>query len=86
MPNGLIQDDSLRAHPDGLALALTLPWYRSLWLSSVTSLGITIDGQDAPSDDLSFELNGPALRPRRAAAAERDAVVPAGASAPHRDA
>ena len=36
MPNGLIDDSSLRTHPDGLALALTLPWYRSLWLSSVS--------------------------------------------------
>ena len=38
MPNGLIDDSSLRAHPDGLALSLTLPWYRSLWLSSVSTL------------------------------------------------
>ena len=44
MPNGLIQADSLRAHPEGLALSLTLPWYRSLWLSSVTSLQLTVDG------------------------------------------
>lgn len=34
MPNGLIHDDSLRTHADGLALRLTIPWYRSLWLSS----------------------------------------------------
>ena len=38
MPNGLIDEDSLRVHPDGLALSLTLPWYRSLWLSSVGTL------------------------------------------------
>ena len=37
MPNGLIVQDSLRPHPDGLALTLDIPWYRSLWLSSVTS-------------------------------------------------
>ena len=42
MPNGLIHDDSLRAHPDGLALRLTIPWYRSLWLSSVTTLALTV--------------------------------------------
>jgi sugar phosphate isomerase/epimerase len=58
MPNGLLTEDSLRTHPDGLALSLTLPWYRSLWLSSVTTLRITIDGQDVPAEDLSFELNG----------------------------
>lgn len=33
MPNGLIAEDSLRPHSDGLALKLTIPWYRSLWLS-----------------------------------------------------
>jgi sugar phosphate isomerase/epimerase len=58
MPNGLLTEDSLRTHPEGLAVSLTLPWYRSLWLSSVTTLRLTIDGQDVPVDDLSFELNG----------------------------
>jgi sugar phosphate isomerase/epimerase len=58
MPNGLLTEDSLRTHPEGLALALTLPWYRSLWLSSVTTLRATIDGEDVPADDLSFELDG----------------------------
>lgn len=58
MPNGLLDDASLRTHPDGLALALTLPWYRSLWLSSVSSLRLTVDGQDIPAGDLSLELGG----------------------------
>jgi sugar phosphate isomerase/epimerase len=56
MPNGLIHDDSLRPHPDGLALRLTLPWYRSLWLSSVTSLDLTVDGEVVPQEDLRFVL------------------------------
>lgn len=58
MPNGLLDDSSLRTHPEGLALALTLPWYRSLWLSSVSSLRLTVDGQDIPAGDLSLELGG----------------------------
>ncbi|MGX5715838.1 C-glycoside deglycosidase beta subunit domain-containing protein [Arthrobacter sp. MAHUQ-56] len=58
MPNGLLDESSLRTHPDGLALALTLPWYRSLWLSSVTSLRLTLDGQEIGSEELSFELAG----------------------------
>ena len=58
MPNGLIDESSLRAHPEGLALALTIPWYRSLWLSSVSSLRLTVDGQEIPSGDLSLELGG----------------------------
>ncbi|WP_439592921.1 C-glycoside deglycosidase beta subunit domain-containing protein [Microbacterium sp.] len=58
MPNGLIQDDSLRVHPDGLALSLTLPWYRSLWLSSVGALRVSVDGVDVDQGDLAFELGG----------------------------
>ncbi|MHC3000506.1 C-glycoside deglycosidase beta subunit domain-containing protein [Microbacterium sp. HJ5] len=54
MPNGLIHEDSLRPHEDGLALRLTLPWYRSLWLSSVTSLELTVDGAQVPVDDIRF--------------------------------
>lgn len=58
MPNGLLDHSSLRTHPEGLALALTLPWYRSLWLSSVSSLRLTVDGEDIPTEDLSLELGG----------------------------
>ncbi|WP_347109428.1 DUF6379 domain-containing protein [Paenarthrobacter sp. S56] len=58
MPNGLIQQDSLRPHPDGFAVSLTLPWYRSLWLSSVSTLKLTLDGEDIAQEDLSFELGG----------------------------
>jgi sugar phosphate isomerase/epimerase len=58
MPNGLIQADSLRTHPEGLALSLTLPWYRSLWLSSVTTLQVTLDGEPVDPGDLAFELDG----------------------------
>ncbi|MDQ0798953.1 DUF6379 domain-containing protein [Arthrobacter sp. SLBN-112] len=56
MPNGLLDESSLRAHPEGLAVALTIPWYRSLWLSSVTSLKLTIDGEEISGGDLSLEL------------------------------
>ena len=56
MPNGLIASDSLRVHPDGFALSLTIPWYRSLWLSSVTSITVSVDGVEVPQADLRFEL------------------------------
>lgn len=58
MPNGLLDDASLRTHPEGLALSLTIPWYRSLWLSSVSSLTLTVDGEEIPTADLSLELGG----------------------------
>jgi len=62
MPNGLIHDDSLRVHPEGYALRLTIPWYRSLWLSSVTSLDLTVDGEEVPAEDIVFELEGTRYR------------------------
>ncbi|MEN2742408.1 DUF6379 domain-containing protein [Microbacterium sp. X-17] len=58
MPNGLIDAASLRVHPEGAALALTIPWYRSLWLSSVTTIRLTLDGAAVPEEDLAFELDG----------------------------
>ncbi|MGN7799619.1 C-glycoside deglycosidase beta subunit domain-containing protein [Leifsonia sp. 22587] len=58
MPNGLIDEASLRLHPDGFALSLTIPWYRSLWLSSVSTIRLTVDGAEVPEEDLSFELDG----------------------------
>ncbi|MEW9871586.1 DUF6379 domain-containing protein [Arthrobacter sp. HS15c] len=58
MPNGLIDDASLRTHPEGFALALTLPWYRSLWLSSVSTLRLTVDGEEIPVGELSLDLGG----------------------------
>lgn len=58
MPNDLIHSDSLRPHPEGLALRLTIPWYRSLWLSSVTRIEVSIDGEAVPQDDVRFELEG----------------------------
>jgi sugar phosphate isomerase/epimerase len=58
MPNGLIVQDSLRTHPEGLTLKLDIPWYRSLWLSSVTSLSLSIDGEPVADERLSFELDG----------------------------
>jgi sugar phosphate isomerase/epimerase len=54
----VLAEDSLIKRPDGLGIALTLPWYRSLWLSSVSTLQLTIDGDEVPQDDLSFELDG----------------------------
>ncbi|GGD26449.1 hypothetical protein GCM10010915_03150 [Microbacterium faecale] len=58
MPNGLIAHDSLRAHPAGAALRLQVPWYRSLWLSSVTSITLSIDGVEVAQEKLTFELDG----------------------------
>ncbi len=53
----LLSKKSLGVIPNGLSLALTVPWYRSLWVSSVTSIDVWVDGQEVPQEKLSFRLN-----------------------------
>lgn len=53
----LLNKKSLAVTANGLSLALTVPWYRSLWVSSVTSINVWIDGAEVSQDKLSFRLN-----------------------------
>ncbi|WP_328475294.1 DUF6379 domain-containing protein [Actinoplanes sp. NBC_00393] len=58
----VLSDDSLATHPDGLAIRLTVPWYRSLWLSSVTDIAVAVGGQPVPASRLRAELDGRSYR------------------------
>jgi hypothetical protein len=60
--NTLLSDDSLSIRPEGLAIAIQLPWYRSLWLSSVSDITVTVDGRNIPTDALTVELAGRTYR------------------------
>src|SRR3954452_25194848 len=52
----VLTDDSLIRRPEGVGIALTVPWYRSLWLSSVTDIAVAVDGRHIAADDLGVEL------------------------------
>jgi hypothetical protein len=52
----VLTDDSLVHRPEGLGIALTVPWYRSLWLSSVSDIAVRVEGREIPADDLRVEL------------------------------
>ena len=52
----VLKDDSLLRRPDGLGIALTVPWYRSLWLSSVSNIAVSVDAVAVPAEDLRVEL------------------------------
>ena len=52
----VLTDDSLIRRPDGLSIALTVPWYRSLWLSSVTDIAVAVEGREVSKADLRVEL------------------------------
>ena len=52
----VLTDDSLVRRADGLAIELTLPWYRSLWLSSVRRIDVRLGGTPIPQEALRVEL------------------------------
>ena len=56
--NSLFAEKDVRRTGDGLAVSLQLPWYRSLWLSSVDGVAATVNGTPVPTDDLRFSLEG----------------------------
>ena len=58
----VLTDDSLLRRPDGLGIALTVPWYRSLWLSSVSDIAVSVEGREIPTDDLRVELEEQTFR------------------------
>ncbi len=54
----LSRDEPVRADHDTLLIPLRLPWYRSLPLSAVEHLAITIDDQTFADDQLSLVVGG----------------------------
>lgn len=52
----VLSDDSLIRRPEGLGIALTVPWYRSLWLSSVSDIAVSVEGREIPKEKLRVEL------------------------------
>lgn len=58
----ILTDDSLRRHAEGLAIGVKIPWYRSLWLSSVSDIAVTLDGTEVPKDQLRAELGDRSYR------------------------
>jgi hypothetical protein len=62
--NSLFQASDVRRLPDGsgIAVSVQLPWYRSLWLSAVDDVEVTVNGTPVPKDRLRFELNGTSYR------------------------
>ena len=58
----VLTDDSLIRRPEGLGIALTVPWYRSLWLSSVSDIAVAVGGREIPTEDLRVELGERSFR------------------------
>ncbi|MGQ3382652.1 C-glycoside deglycosidase beta subunit domain-containing protein [Glutamicibacter sp. TV12E] len=60
--NSLFQDQNVSRRPEGLAVSVQLPWYRSLWLSAVDNVEARVNGVAVPSENLRFELQGTSYR------------------------
>ena len=54
----MLDDDALRAVDDGFELDVHLNWYRSLPLSSVETVELTVNGEVVPRDEIRFAVNG----------------------------
>ena len=60
--NSLFSEKDVRRTADGIAVAVQLPWYRSLWLSAVDDVAASVNGVEVPKDRLRFELEGRSYR------------------------
>ena len=56
--NSLFHPEDVKRRPDGIAVSVQLPWYRSLWLSAVDDVEMTVNGVPVPRDRIRFELQG----------------------------
>jgi hypothetical protein len=54
----MLDDDALRTVEEGFELDVHLNWYRSLPLSSVKAVELTIDGERIPREAITFVANG----------------------------
>jgi hypothetical protein len=54
----MVDDDALRADGDGFELDIHLNWYRSLPLSSLKTVELTVNGVQIPREEITFAVNG----------------------------
>jgi hypothetical protein len=54
----MLDDDALRGGDGGFELDVHLNWYRSLPLSSVHTVELTVNGETIPREEITFSLNG----------------------------
>ena len=54
----IVRENALHATSDGFALDIRSHWYRSLPLTSLAVLDLTVDGEKVPEDDMTVGVNG----------------------------
>lgn len=63
LPDKIIEEQPLRKSADRYTVAVRIPWYRTLPLSSVTALEFTVDGAAALPNTLTWTVNGTTYAP-----------------------
>jgi Domain of unknown function (DUF6379) len=58
-----LREDALSARPDGFELRVGLPWIRSMPLSGVSKLNVTLDGQRLAERELNILLGSRRVAP-----------------------
>lgn len=58
IPDRIIEQGTLRARGGRAAVEVRLPWYRALPASCISAAKLTIDGAQAPTESLRWEMNG----------------------------
>ena len=53
----MLRADAVRATPSGYEVEVHLPWYRSLPLSCVEDVGVTLAGRAVPREDLRVRVD-----------------------------
>jgi hypothetical protein len=56
--NSLFADTDVRRTAEGISVSVQIPWYRSLWLSAVDDVGVSVNGAPIARQNLRFELDG----------------------------
>ena len=56
--DSLFSEQDVRRIENGIAVSVQLPWYRSLWLSAVDDVAVTVNGEANAKDRLRFALQG----------------------------
>ena len=56
--NSLFSEQDVRRVENGIAVSVQLSWYRSLWLSAVDHVAVTVNDVEVPTERLRFALQG----------------------------
>ena len=58
IPDRIIEQGTLSVRDGRAAVDVRLPWYRALPASCISAAKLTIDGVEAPTDSLRWQMNG----------------------------